>query len=238
MGQKKLIRFEEIKTFRNVLQYPLDMQGKWNEFFKNNNPIILELGCGKGEYTIALSEKNPKINYLGIDQKGNRLWVGARKALAKELSNAAFLRIQIDHITEYFSRDEISEIWITFPDPQLRISKARKRLTHPKFLRLYSQFLKAAGIIHLKTDSPDLYNFTKTVINMYGCTLVHDIPSIYSERQISEELQIKTYYETLDIAGSKRIHYLCFSLPEILPGKEKDEELKHKLKELEIVKHI
>jgi len=231
MGQKKLIRFEEIKTFSNTLQYPIGMRGQWNQFFKNQNPIILELACGKGEYTIGLSEKNSTANYIGVDQKGNRIWVGARKALEKNLPNAAFLRIQIDLIAGYFTANEISEIWITFPDPQLRFSKAKKRLTHPKFLRLYAQFLQPGGIIHLKTDSPDLYNFTKTVIEMYGCLLVHDIPNIYSEKDIPEELNIKTYYESLDIAQSEQVHYLCFSLPEVFPGKEKDEELKHRLKD-------
>lgn len=230
MGQKKLIRFEEIKTFPNVLQYPPGMRGQWNQFFNNQNPIILELACGKGEYTIGLSEKNSAANFIGVDQKGNRIWVGAKKALEKNFKNAAFLRIQIDHITEYFTTGEVSEIWITFPDPQLRFSKAKKRLTHPKFLRLYSQLLKPGGAIHLKTDSPDLYKFTKTVIEMYGCLLVRDIPNIYSQKQIPEELNIKTYYESLDIARSEQVHYLCFSIPEIFPGKEMDEELKDRLK--------
>ena len=232
MGQKKLIRFEQIKTFPNVLQYPPGMRGNWNGFFKNQNPLILELACGKGEYTIGLSQKNSAANYLGIDQKGNRIWVGAKKALEKNLGNAAFLRIQIDQISEYFKACEVSEIWITFPDPYLRFSKIKKRLTHPKFLRFYIQFLQPGGLIHLKTDSPDLYNFTKIVVEMYGCILLHDLPNIYSEKNIPEELNIKTYYESLDIARSEQVYYLCFSLPEVLPGKEKDEELKERLKEL------
>ena len=231
MGQKKLIRFEEIKTFPNVLQYPPGMPGRWNKFFKNQNPLILELACGKGEYTIGLSEKNSGANYIGIDQKGNRIWVGAKKALEKNLGNAAFLRIQIDHITDYFSTHEVSEIWITFPDPQLRFSKAKKRLTHPKFLRLYARVLQPGGLIHLKTDSPDLYKFTKTVIEMYCCLLIVDIPDIYSVKVIPDELNIKTYYESLDIAQSKQVYYLCFSLPGIFPGKEKEEELKRRIKE-------
>ncbi len=132
MGQKKLIRFEEIKTFPNVLQYPVGMAGNWNQFWKNNNPIVLELACGKGEYALGLGKLYPEKNFIGIDLKGNRIWVGAKKALQINLKNVAFLRTQIDKINQYFSVEEIEAIWITFPDPQLRQSKAKKRLTHPK----------------------------------------------------------------------------------------------------------
>ena len=231
MGQKKLIRFEELKTFSNVLQYPENMAGKWNEFWKNNNPIILELACGKGEYAVGLARLYPEKNFMGIDLKGNRIWVGAKKALQQNLKNAAFLRTQIDQVCDYFSKNEVEAIWITFPDPQLRRSKAKKRLTHPKFLRLYQQFLVPGGLIHLKTDSPDLYKFTKMVIELYHCTVHKDSDNVYKEANIMEELRIKTHYESLDIAGSNRIHYLCFSLPEQLPGKEKDEILKELLKD-------
>jgi len=226
MGQKKLIRFEELKSFPNALEFPENMAGKWNEFFKNKNPIILELACGKGEYAVGLGQLFPTKNFIGIDLKGNRIWVGAKKALQNNLTNVAFLRIQIDQITEYFSKAEVSEIWITFPDPQLRPSKAKKRLTHPKFLRLYQQFLIHSGLIHLKTDSPDLYDFTKLVIKMYSCHLHKDRDDVYGEENIPDELKIKTHYESLDIAQSNRIHYLSFSLPEHFPGKEKDDELK------------
>jgi len=231
MGQKKLIRFAELNTLSNVLQYPGDIKGKWKDFFKNNNPITLELACGKGEYAVGLGEIFPLKNFIGVDLKGNRIWVGAKKALQKNLKNVAFLRTQIDKITEYFLKDEVSEIWITFPDPQLRTSKSKKRLTHPKFLRLYQQFLIPGGLIHLKTDSPDLYQFTKLVIEMYDCRLIEDHDNVYGLEKIPLELQIKTHYESLDIAQSNRIHYLCFSLPKKLAGKEKDEELKQKLKE-------
>lgn len=214
-----------------MLQFPEHMPGKWNSFFKNENPIVLELACGKGEYAVGLGEMFPHKNFIGIDLKGNRIWVGAKKALQNNLTNVAFLRIQIDKIIEYFSKTEVSEIWITFPDPQLRTSKSKKRLTHPKFLRLYQQFLVAGGLIHLKTDSPDLYQFTKWVIGMYDCRLYQDYDDIYALEKIPEELKIKTHYESLDIAQSNRIHYLCFSLPGKLPGKEKDDELKQKLKE-------
>ena len=233
MGQKKLIRFEELKTFPNVLQYPKEVAGKWDAFFNNQNPITLELACGKGEYAVGLGQLNPQRNFIGIDLKGNRLWVGAKKALENNLSNIAFLRTKIDQIAEYFAKDEVAEIWITFPDPQLRMSKAKKRLTHPKFLRLYKQFLIPGGLIHLKTDSPDLYKFTKTVVSLYNCTVHTDEDNVFAQEQIKDELKIKTHYESLDIAGSDRIHYLCFSLSENLPGKEKDDELKQLLKEYE-----
>jgi tRNA (guanine-N7-)-methyltransferase len=228
MGQKKLKRFAEIATFPNVLQYPQGMKGKWNEFFKNNNAITLELACGKGEYAVGLAEMYPQRNFIGIDLKGNRIWVGAKKSIEKGLGNVAFLRTQIDKITDYFAPEEVAGIWLTFPDPQLRISKAKKRLTHPGFLRLYQQILVPGGYIHLKTDSPDLYLFTKTVIDMYGLTLHEDLPDISAMAEVNPELNIKTHYESLDIAKSSRVHYLKFSLPEILPGLDK--ELQEKLK--------
>lgn len=233
MGQKKLLRFAELNTFPNVLQFPKDIAGHWNVFFKNNNPIILELACGKGEYAVGLGQLHPDRNFIGIDLKGNRIWVGAKKALQQNLTNVAFLRTEIDQAAGYFVKNEVAEIWITFPDPQLRTSKAKKRLTHPKFFRLYQQFLIPGGLIHLKTDSPDLYQFTKLVIELYGCTLHNDNANVYSQESIADELKIKTHYESLDIAGSNRIHYLCFSLPAVLPGKEKDDELKQLLKEHE-----
>lgn len=230
MAHKKLIRFAELETFENVLQFPKNIKGKWNEFFKNVNPIILELACGKGEYAVGMGMLYPQKNFIGVDLKGNRLWVGAKKAMENKLQNVAFLRTQIDQVNEYFSSDEVDEIWITFPDPQLRKSKAKKRLTHPKFLRLYQQFLKPGGYIHVKTDSPDLYHFTKQVIEMYECKLHVDYEDLYSQEQIAEELKIKTHYEALDIAQSNRIHYLCFSLPGQLAEKEKDATLKKLLK--------
>jgi tRNA (guanine-N7-)-methyltransferase len=230
MGQKKLIRFEELNRFKNVLQFPKDIAGKWNDFLKNGNTITLELACGKGEYTIGLAQLYSQKNFIGVDLKGNRIWVGAKKALQNNLNNVAFLRIQIDQVNEYFSKNEVAEIWITFPDPQLRLSKSKKRLTHPKFLRLYQQFLVPGGLIHLKTDSPELYQFTKLVIELYGCLLYKDWNDAYAQENVTEELKIKTHYELLDIAKSNRIYYLCFSLPDQLIGKEKDETLKQLLK--------
>ena len=233
MGQKKLQRFAELETLPNVLQFPAGMKGKWGTFFQNSNPIVLELACGKGEYAVGLGTLYPEKNFIGIDLKGNRIWVGAKKALQQELKNVAFLRTQIEHVHTYFENDEVNSIWITFPDPQLRFSKAKKRLTHPKFLRLYREILAKDGLIHLKTDSPVLYEFTRMVIDMYGCTVIHDRSDVYREDTIEAELRIKTHYESLDIAGSNRIHYLCFSLPAVLPGTETDEELKEKLREYE-----
>ena len=223
MSQKKLIRFKEINSFSNVLQYPENMQGQWKYFFKNQNAIILELACGKGEYTVALAKMYPDKNYIGVEIKGNRLWVGAKKCLDEKITNAAFLRTQIEKINMYFKPGEVSEIWITFPDPQLRFSKAGKRLTHPRFLRLYNQIVKLGGKIHLKTDSPHLYEFTKKVIDLYHLDVITDCNNVYLQEEVSDELKIKTHYESLDIADSKTIFYLCFSLNE-LPA-EKDKEL-------------
>ena len=231
LGQKKLIRFAELLTFPNVLQYPEGMKGTWKNHFGNDAPITLELACGKGEYALGLAQLYPHKNFIGIDQKGNRIWVGAKKALAQNLNNVAFLRIQIDSIKDFFEKGEIEQIWITFPDPQLRISKDKKRLTHPKFLRMYQQILKPGGVIHLKTDSPQLYTFTKKVIEKYGLHLHEDLSNVHAQTELKSELEIKTHYEALDIAGSNRVHYLSFSLPQTIPGKELDailhEELKH-----------
>ncbi|MFL9481726.1 tRNA (guanosine(46)-N7)-methyltransferase TrmB [Chitinophagaceae bacterium LWZ2-11] len=225
MGHKKLIRFEAIKTFSNVLEYPVGMQGKWNEFFKNTNPITLELACGKGEYAVGLGRLYPQGNYIGIDIKGNRIWKGAKTALDEGMNNVAFIRSHIDKVTDYFTRDEVAEIWITFPDPQLRLSRFKKRLTHPKFLRLYQQFLLPGGVVNLKTDSPDLYNFTKVVIDLYELDVLVDYNDAYKNNNLPEELKIKTHYEGLDIAQSNRIHYLKFKLDKLLPL-DKDEVLK------------
>jgi tRNA (guanine-N7-)-methyltransferase len=223
MAQKKLERFAAIKTFPNVLEYPTDMKGKWSGFFKNNNPLILELACGRGEYTVGLSQLHARQNFIGVDVKGNRMFIGAKKCLAENLTNAGFLRTQIEKLPDYFNTGEVDEVWITFPDPQLRISKAKKRLTHPRFLRLYQQILKPGGFIHLKTDSPDLYRFTKTVAELYDLTIVEESDNVYHEAFVKQDLKIITHYESLDIAQSKKIHYLKFTLPQQI--KDMDEEL-------------
>ncbi len=230
MAQKKLLRFAQIKQMPHVLEYPENMQGNWRTFFKNDNPVILELACGRGEYTVGLATMFPHKNYIGVDVKGNRIYVGARKVLENKLVNAAFLRTQIESINSYFGPGEIDEIWITFPDPQLRTSKAKKRLTHPRFLRLYQQFLKPGGSIHLKTDSPALHIFTGKVIEMYGLSLLEESGDVYAEPH-KAELHIKTHYEGLDIAKSKKIHYLRFSLPAVI--EDKDETLMEYLRETE-----
>ena len=191
MGHKKLVRFEAIKGFPNVLQYPEGMPGQWHGFFKNNNPVTLELACGKGEYTVGLARLYPQQNFIGVDLKGNRIYIGAKNCIAEGLTNAAFLRSQIDKINNYFVKGEVAGIWITFPDPQLRTSKAKKRLTHPKFLRLYQQILSDAGFIHLKTDSPDLYHFTKKVIGLYKLEVLEDYDNVYEQPKISPELANK-----------------------------------------------
>jgi tRNA (guanine-N7-)-methyltransferase len=224
MGQKKLLRFGQIKSFRNVLEYPQDMQGKWQSFFENKHAIILELACGRGEYTVGLSAMHPENNYIGVDVKGNRMYIGAKRCLDEGRKNAAFLRTQIEMIGAYFAPQEVAEIWITFPDPQLRSSRAKKRLTHPRFLKLYNSFLRKGGLIHLKTDSPDLFRFTLKVIELCNLNLIHSIEDVYASGEIVPELTIKTHYEGLDIANSQKVFYLSFSLPE--KWEEKQEELK------------
>ncbi|HEV3251833.1 MAG TPA: tRNA (guanosine(46)-N7)-methyltransferase TrmB [Puia sp.] len=232
MAQKKLKRFNAIKGFSNVLEYPEGMPGKWHDFFGNRNPIVLELACGKGEYAVGLAKMHPSVNCIGVDLKGNRIYIGARKCLEERIENAAFLRTQIDMISAYFAKAEVQEIWLTFPDPQLRKSRIKKRLTHPKFLRLYQQILVPGGLIHLKTDSPVLYDFTRLVIDMYGLILHRHSDNAYADLPDKEELQIRTHYEALDIARSKRVHYLCFSLPDSdLP--QIDPALKQRIKQNE-----
>lgn len=230
MAQKKLKRFSEIKNFTNVLEYPKEMQGKWSNFFKNHHPLILELACGRGEYTVALAGMFAQKNFIGVDVKGNRIYIGAKKSLEAKLNNAAFLRTQIAMLPEYFATREVSEIWITFPDPHLRTSKSKKRLTHPAFLRLYKQILSVEGCIHLKTDSPALYQFTKKVIELYDLVVIEDNNDVYSQ-STDEVLKIKTHYEALDIAGSKKIHYLKFKLPATIT--DRDDELYEILKQTE-----
>ncbi|MBL0055436.1 MAG: tRNA (guanosine(46)-N7)-methyltransferase TrmB [Chitinophagaceae bacterium] len=228
MAQKKLKRFAEIKAFANVLEYPPDMKGGWRAFFRNDHPVILELACGRGEYTVGLSAMFPQSNFIGVDVKGNRMYIGAKKCLESPLPNAAFLRTQIEMLPDYFAPGEVDEIWITFPDPQLRTSRAKKRLTHPRFLRLYNQVLKPGGRIHLKTDSPALFQFTKRVIELYGLSLVEESDDIYADPGIPKELTIKTHYESLDIAQSKKIHYLAFTLPPMI--RDLDQQLQEILK--------
>lgn len=225
MGQKKLQRFEEITRFPNVLIYPENISGKWADYFGNNNPITLELACGKGEYTLGLAKLFPQRNFIGVDIKGNRIWKGAKTALEEKFTNAAFLRTQIDKLREYFVADEVKEIWITFPDPFLRASKTKKRLTHSRFLHIYHQILIPEGKINLKTDSPELYAFTKEMIAENNCQLLEDMPDVYAQN-VDEVLNIRTFYEKQHLAAGKTIHYVQFTLPSVLsplPSKEKKE---------------
>ena len=204
---------------------------------QNNNDdnasrkLTLELACGRGEYAVGLGRMFPEQHFIGIDLKGNRIWKGASIANKDGLKNVAFVRSQIELTSNYFAKDEVDEIWITFPDPQLRWSKAKKRLTHPKFLRLYRQFLKNDGIIHLKTDSPLLFNFTLKVIEMYGLHLIYKTDHLYTEQNIDPRCLIKTYYEGLDIAQSSKIHYIQFSIGKDLPL-ELDAVLKEAIKDI------
>jgi len=196
-----------------------------------STPLTLELACGRGEYAVGLGLMFPEQHFIGIDLKGNRIWKGASIANKDGLTNVAFVRSQIELTSNYFAKDEVDEIWITFPDPQLRWSKSKKRLTHPKFLRLYQQFLKNNGIVHLKTDSPLLYNFTLKVIELYGLHLIYKTDHLYAEQNIDPRCLIKTYYEGLDIAQSNKIHYIQFNIDGDLPL-ELDEILKEAIKDI------
>jgi tRNA (guanine-N7-)-methyltransferase len=255
MGQKKLIKFAAIKAYENVLEFPQDMQGRWAAFFdaldkgtspieisnlvisdqtvlsNTSTPLILELACGRGEYAVGLGRMFPEQHFIGIDLKGNRIWKGASIANKEGLKNVAFVRSQIELSSNYFAKNEVDEIWITFPDPQLRWSKAKKRLTHPKFLRLYQQFLKEDGIVHLKTDSPLLYLFTLKVIELFKLNLIYKTDHLYAEQSIDPRCLIKTYYEGLDIAQSNKIHYIQFNIGKELPL-ALDDVLKEAIKDI------
>jgi tRNA (guanine-N7-)-methyltransferase len=227
MGQKKLVRFAAIKTFANVLQYPEGMRGNWKDFFKNDNPITLELACGKGEYSVALGRENQDRNFIGVDIKGNRIYIGAKRSIAEGLTNIAFLRAQIGQLTDYFAEAEVSEIWIIFPDPFLRDGKAKNRLTHPRFLQLYQKVLRPGGRIHLKTDSEELYTFTRETLKAEQCIVHEDIADIYGKGRATGPLAIQTHYEGLHLAEGRTIYYISFSLPEtpiIPPARTKKTE--------------
>jgi tRNA (guanine-N7-)-methyltransferase len=214
MGHKKLIRFQAIDTYSNVLQYPENMKGNWHTYFKNDNPLTLELACGKGEYSVNLGREHRDRNFMGVDIKGNRIYTGAKTALAEGLDNVAFLRIQIGQIINYFAPGEVSEIWIIFPDPFLRKGKAKNRLTHARFLHAYQQFLRPGGRINLKTDSIELYNFTLETIEEQGCLIHENIADIYGKGVATGPLAIQTFYEKMHLAEGRTIYFISFSLPE------------------------
>jgi len=218
MPKNKLQRFAELRTFPNVHEFLFDerdhnfrLKGKWNShYFKNKNPIVLELGCGKGEYSNGLAEKYSGKNFIGIDIKGARIWRGSKNAQEKKLNNVCFLRTQIEYIEACFEKDEVSEIWITFPDPQP--NKEKKRLTHPVFLNRYKNVLKKGGTIHLKTDSKELYDFTLEVVKENDITLLDSTHDLYAETtpEREEVKSIKTHYEKLFADKGKKITYLKF----------------------------
>lgn len=218
MGKDKLRRFDEVDKFENVFEFTdfsekPKPKGRWHkDIFKNDNPIILELACGKGEYTLNLARQFPVKNFIGIDIKGARIWRGAKTALQEQLDNVRFIRMYIDHLDEYFEKDEIDEIWITFPDPYPRKSKRSKRLTSPKFQNIYNSLLKKDGVIHLKTDSDFLYNYTLKTISEERCRLYENIDDVYKEKPNDPLLTIKTFYEQMHLKKGKTIHYLSFRL--------------------------
>ncbi len=214
MGKDKLKRFAEIATFSNVLELDAGkpLKSKWsNDFFKNNHPVVLELACGKGEYTVNLARLFPEKNFVGIDYKGNRIWRGAKTALEDDIVNVAFLRIQIETMLDYFDPGEIDEIWITFPDPQPQLSREKKRLTSPRFLEKYKQVLKPGGFVNLKTDNDGLYAYTAEKIGEFGLKLHIKTEDLYLSAHADEVLSIKTYYEKKYLKGNKNINYLKFS---------------------------
>ena len=220
MGKNKLARWTEFGSYDNVIQ-PLirdvagrdhPIKGRWNsELFKNNNPIVLELGCGKGEYSVGLAENFPDKNFIGIDIKGARMWRGAKTANEKNLPNVAFLRTRIEFINSFFSRDEVDEIWITFPDPHPGEKNSNKRLTSPWFLNTYRLFLKDKGLIHLKTDNKELYEFTMRTLAYNNLQTIFSTNDLYSE-QSDNILSIKTHYEKIYLTSGIRITYLSFRL--------------------------
>lgn len=224
MGKNKLARFAENKTLPNVFQptreealnnYPL--KGKWrSEVFKNHNPIVLELGCGKGEYSVGLAQSFPDKNFIGIDIKGARFWFGAKEAVEKKLNNVAFLRTQIEMVDCFFNHDEVDEIWITFPDPQIKYRRTKHRMTHPDFLERYKKILKKDGIVHLKTDSEFLHGYTLGLLQGQGHEIISAHHDIYGAPEYEPGTpllrEIKTYYEGLFSAKGKTITYIKFKI--------------------------
>jgi tRNA (guanine-N7-)-methyltransferase len=220
MGKNKLKHFAENETFPNFIQPDIDevknhfyLKGNWADiFFKNSNPIILELGCGKGEYTTGLAQKNPNKNYIGIDRKGARMWRGSKTSQEEKLGNVGFLRTRIEFLTQCFGQNEISEIWITFPDPQPKNSKSKRRLTSPFFLEMYKQILLPGGIIHLKTDNPGLYQFTSEIIKEHNYILISETDDLYSTGSVNEATELKTHYEKKFLQDGHKIKYMSFKL--------------------------
>jgi tRNA (guanine-N7-)-methyltransferase len=219
LGSKnKLKRFRENETFENVIQPSrnevlkgFSLAGNWKDFFENDNPIVLELGCGKGEYSVALGRENPDKNFIGVDIKGARFWRGAKTALEEGLSNVAFLRTQIELIDRCFGPDEVSEIWITFPDPQIKYKRTKHRLITRSFLEKYQAILKSTGVVHLKTDSEFLHGYLLGLLHEGGHEVLyahHDIYNSSSPPAVTTEIQ--TFYEKQYLDEGKPITYVCF----------------------------
>lgn len=220
-GKKKLKRFRDNENFQNVIQpkrwdlinEKFLFKGKWNlNFFRNNSPIVLELGCGKGEYSLFLADKYPNKNYIGIDIKGARFWKGAKSAIESKIQNVAFLRTQIELLNYCFEENEIDEIWITFPDPQIKLNRTKHRLTNPEMLNIYKNIIKKKGIIHLKTDSEFLYGYTLGCAAQMGEVIYahHDIYN--NENSPLESTAIQTFYEKKFLEQNKPITYMKFRL--------------------------
>ena len=214
LGKDKLRRFAEIETFANVYQLEEGqaLKGTWaNNHFKNSNPIVLELACGKGEYSVNLARLFPDKNFIGIDYKGNRIWRGAKTAIEEGIDNVAFLRIQIENILDYFAEGEIDEIWITFPDPQPQDSREKKRLTFPAFLNRYKLVLKPGGCVNLKTDNDQLYAYTVEKTAELNLIVHKNTDHLYTSDLVDDVLSIKTYYEKKYLLHDKNINYIQFS---------------------------
>ncbi|MGB0777583.1 MAG: tRNA (guanosine(46)-N7)-methyltransferase TrmB [Flavobacteriaceae bacterium] len=221
MGSKnKLKRFRENETFDNVIQPTreevlegLPFKGKWASFFKNDNPIVLELGCGKGEYTVALARKNPDVNFIGIDIKGARFWRGAKTAKEEGLKNVAFIRTQIELVDHIFGQGEISEIWITFPDPQIKYKRTKHRMTNHEFLKRYDHILAKDGIMHLKTDSEFMHGYTLGLLHGEGHEVIYAHHDVYSNAYSPEDvIGTQTFYESQYLEEGKPITYIKFKL--------------------------
>ncbi len=214
MGKDKLRKFSEINTFDNVYQLEEGkaLKGQWAaQHFKNNNPVVLELACGKGEYSVNMAKLFPEKNFIGIDYKGNRIWRGARTGVDENIPNLAFLRIQIEGLLEFFDTAEIDEIWITFPDPQPQESREKKRLTFPGFLDKYKEVLKPGGKINLKTDNDGLYLYTAEKVKELGLICHKSTDHLYTSELADEVLCIKTHYEKIYLKHDKNINYIQFS---------------------------
>lgn len=221
MGKNKLRKFSENLSFSNLFQPPVSeiwnaafpLKGQWHSsYFKNGNPIVLEVGCGKGEYTVNLARRFPGKNFIGIDIKGARLWTGAKTAFEEAMPNVAFIRTRIEFIRSFFAPGEVSEIWITFPDPQPRPSKALKRLSSSRFLGYYQQFLQPNGLVHLKTDSQGLFEYTRVLVEQNGLRVHACTSNLYGSGAADPILEIKTFYENQFLAMGKPITYLKFEL--------------------------